>query len=304
MDHTSKGWTCFHLYMHDGCVAGYVCNHTSGQCMLGAPGTGDTKSNCEFTCLPPAPPAPPPPPRYTCNATTFTCEISPSGKTDKGGCSSACSNSTPSELVGIWRGLDVQKDFAAGEYVMNFSTHAVSYGPLASPRQFAAAVATISRTLVRLTYTAPASLAGSVMYATYSTPGWPTGPETRAVAIALQKGGHQAPPTDVTAALGDKDFGLYVLSGCNPWKSRCDFASAFAPPVALGALGGAQSELRARSGEVAALSSPRLFGAMVDDKCTVHSTCDACIDDPLKVTPAALLPSHCLACSAALLPCC
>ena len=28
MDHTSKGWSCFHLYMHDGCIAGYVCNHT------------------------------------------------------------------------------------------------------------------------------------------------------------------------------------------------------------------------------------------------------------------------------------
>ena len=22
MDHTSKGWNCFHFYMHDGCVAG------------------------------------------------------------------------------------------------------------------------------------------------------------------------------------------------------------------------------------------------------------------------------------------
>ena len=33
MDHRSLGWTCFNLYMHDGCTAGWTCNSTSGQCI-------------------------------------------------------------------------------------------------------------------------------------------------------------------------------------------------------------------------------------------------------------------------------
>jgi len=281
MDHTSKGWSCFHLYMHDGCIAGYVCNQTSGQCMLGEPGTGDTKENCQLKCHPPAPP---PPPQYICNVTTFTCEASTDGKTTKDGCSSACSNSTPAELVGLWRGLDVQTNFSMGEYVMNFTSKEVAWGPLSQPRLYEASVAQLTKTSLRLTVTAPASAAGDVRYVSFSTPGWPTGPETRAVAIALQRdGSHQAPPDDVSMAMGDADFVVYVMHECNSWKSGlCNFAPAFAspPPIAKGA----------SAADLSAFKSLLLRGApltvgqsMVDDKCLVHSDCSSCIDDPLKV---------------------
>ncbi|KAL1515870.1 hypothetical protein AB1Y20_002485 [Prymnesium parvum] len=281
MDHTSKGWACFHLYMHDGCIAGYVCDHEDGQCKLGPPGTGDTKENCQIKCHPPAPP---PPPQYACNITTFTCEVAPEGKTSKDGCSSACSNSTPAELVGLWRSLDVQLHFALGEYLMNFTERSVAWGPLASPRMYEAQVATLSRTTLRLTLTAPAADAGAVLFASYSTPGWPTGPETGATAVALQRSAssHRAPPEDVSNAMGDADFDVYVMHKCNDWKAgKCSFAPAFASPKK------SASGLAASLASFEALllekpSQPHL-GGMADDKCTVHADCDSCINDPLKV---------------------
>ena len=73
------GWNCFHLYMHDGCVPGYVCNATSGQCILGAEGEGDTKANCEEDCFI----VPPPADKFSCNATTLQCEKATQGTTDE-----------------------------------------------------------------------------------------------------------------------------------------------------------------------------------------------------------------------------
>lgn len=276
MDHTSKGWACFHLYMHDGCVAGYVCNHTSGQCHLGEPGQGDTKGNCQIGCHPPAPP---PPPQYTCNVTSFQCEASTDGHTTKDGCSSACSNSTPSVMVGLWRGLDVQTNYTAGEIDFNFTENSVTWGPLGDVRMYAAAVATLSEWLVRLTLTAPVAHAGEVRYVSYSQPGWPTGPETESMALAAQVSGHQAPPSqgnNIADALGNPDFDVLVLHKCNDWKKGCNFAPAFKP---------ARRSLRGDAKEVEEFKS-LMTGGLVEqgsDHCTAHTGCDSCINDPAKV---------------------
>ncbi len=41
-------------------------------------------------------------------------------------CSAQCSNSTPSNIVGVWRGIEAQKGFILGEWDYNFSTSTVT----------------------------------------------------------------------------------------------------------------------------------------------------------------------------------
>jgi hypothetical protein len=92
--------------MHDGCVAGYVCDSSNGQCVLANPGQGDTLDNCEASCSVDPPPAD----TYTCDVTTFTC-VQSTNAYDQNSCDNACSDETPSALIGLWRGLDVQTGF-------------------------------------------------------------------------------------------------------------------------------------------------------------------------------------------------
>lgn len=286
MDHTSTGWDCFHLYMHDGCIQGYTCNQTKGQCELAAPGQGDTKDNCERSCNPPSPA--PSHDTYTCNVTTFTCEIDPSGQS-KETCSGACSNSTPAELVGLWRGLNVQFNFTVGEWVMNYTATGVTWGPIGAPRTYKAHVATIAPQQARLSLTAPAAMAGTVRYASFSTPGWPTGPESRSVSLALQTPStHQLPPFNVDAAMGKPDFDVFVMHGCNSWVGdECNFAPAFTapppPPITAAPLAAAPlSAVNDMASFIRMLTQSNVKGSG-DDACSVHSECGECIADPLKV---------------------
>lgn len=286
MSHLSKGWTCFHYYMHDGCVAGYVCNHTVGQCQLGKPGEGDTKANCQKTCTS-TPPPPSPTPQYICNVSTFTCEESPSGTAPIGTCSSACSNSTPSAMFGLWRGISVQTNFSIGSWLLNFSQTTVAWGPYGQPHMYEAHVAQLSPVLLRLTHTSPTALAGLVRYASFSTPGWPTGPETRSVSIAIQNvGSHQAPPDNPADAMGQIDFDVFVMHACDSWKAECNFARAFhsaTPPVEeeeVAFEAAAAFEEFIAPGLDASTQSP--LGS-ASDACTANKDCSSCIDDPLKV---------------------
>jgi hypothetical protein len=279
MDHTSKGWYCSHLYMHDGCIPGYICNHVTGQCQLTEPGQGDTKEHCELTCT-----AHPQPnvTSYSCNATTFKCEAVPSAGHDNSTCTGSCTNSTPSALVGLWRGLDVQQNFTIGEWEMNFTEKEVTWGPHATPTMYKATVSSTSPQEVRLVMTAPASMAGGVRFVSYATPGWPTGPETNAMALAIQRpSSHQTPPADVSSAMGDANFDVYVFNKCNSWKSTCDFTPAF---TAAAREAMQRRALEAAAERAAFVDMLKNVGkARSDDACTVHSACDSCINDPLKV---------------------
>ena len=40
-------------------------------------------------------------------------------------CSEQCSNSTPSNLIGVWRGIEAQKGFILGEWDYNFTANSV-----------------------------------------------------------------------------------------------------------------------------------------------------------------------------------
>ena len=67
----------------------------------------------------------PSPLRYTCNTTSFQCVESADSGNDQGSCDAACSDETPSALVGLWRGLSVNGGFDLKEHVFNFSTNSV-----------------------------------------------------------------------------------------------------------------------------------------------------------------------------------
>lgn len=263
MDHTSKGWNCFNLYMHDGCVAGYICDQSSGQCVLAEPGQGDSQANCEASCSL----VPPPEDQYKCNVETFTCEVSTTGNAEDD-CSKDCSDETPSELIGQWRGLSVNQGFELGEWDMSFDATSVSYGPVGSPAAVTADVASVGPQTLRLTFTGPADLVGSIYYATYTEPGYPTGPETRGLAIAIQADdNHQTPPQNVVDAMGSSLFDVFVMQGCNPWKDGlCDFSPVFAAA--------ARAEL-ARA--MQAGGSP-LERRAAGDSCVGFGDCDSCLD--------------------------
>lgn len=150
MDQAASGpWQCLNFWMNYGCVAGYICNEADGTCEMTEPGEvrarfsaaalevvprgraqtsgsptaadpcpplgrlaprqpqGDTKENCEASCTARTDDTPS---QYTCDVTTFTCVESDSG-TGQGSCDSACADETPSQIVGLWRGLSVNTGF-------------------------------------------------------------------------------------------------------------------------------------------------------------------------------------------------
>lgn len=251
MDHTSKGWDCFHLYMHDGCVAGYICDSSKGQCVLADEGQGDTLANCEASCD-----VDPEQDYFTCNVTTLQCVNASAGMTEES-CSGSCSDDTPSDLIGLWRGLNVQTNFSTGEFVMNFTEDGVSWGPYGGEKVHAH-VAQIGGPKLRLTLDS-----GDVLYASYTTPNWPTGPETGSMTISLEReGAHQAPPDNTADAMGDSNFDVFVMNRCNSWKSDagCDFSAAFSPLKLL---------------------HGRRLGS--SDQCTGNEDCDSCINDASSV---------------------
>lgn len=257
MDHTSQGWYCNNLYMHDGCVAGYVCDTSAGQCVLGNQGEGDTYDDCMTDCNK----DPTPEQKYTCDTTSFQCVNATSGGSDSGTCDSNCGDETPSKLVGLWRGINVQSDFTMGEILMNFTEHDVTFGtyPLSDGSARVARVAMVGDSLIRLTFTSPASLVGAVKIVSYSSPGWPTGPESSGAVFAVPRDdSHQSAPSNVVFAMGDLDFDVYSMQQCNSWAGTCDFSPAFDASTSLKAT----SAFKARA---------------KDDSCNGFADCDDCL---------------------------
>lgn len=272
IDHTSSGWRCNNLYSHDGCLAGYVCDTTAGQCKMAEPGEGDTLENCEASCSK----DPIPEDTYECDEETFMCVVS-AGKYENKTCSDACADETPSELIGLWRGLNVQQGFTVGSYVANFTETEMAWGPLGEPRAYVADVAIVAPQTLRLIITAPASDAGDVRIATFGNPGYPTGPETQGIAIAIQRPeSKQAPPSNVLDAMGDNNYDVFVMVKCTPWGSGCDFSPDFKAADALRAEELAKFEMLMKRKEAA--ESRKLAGKPMDE-CTSYGDCTSCLGD-------------------------
>lgn len=119
-------------------------------------------------------------------------------------------------------------------------------------------------------------------YASYASPGYPTGPETYSVTIALQSDeGKQAPPSNVVEAMGDTNFDVYVMSACNSYdQAPCNFAAAFAESARLLSKAAAPQEKRAAAA-AAAVSKKAKTGTPAgssDDgaACSGFTDCTSC----------------------------
>jgi hypothetical protein len=165
-----------------------------------------------------------------------------------------------------------------GEYVMNFTESTAAWGVYGDPVQTIADVAAVGPSQLRLTITFPTTRQGDVVYASYGNPGYPTGPETQSMSLAVQTGDtHQAPPQDVRNAMGmPEDFDVLVLNRCNAWDTEgsCDFSSSFETMSDL-----LRSKmLQASAAAAAAKQQPKKKEDVQDSVCSGFSDCDSCLD--------------------------
>eukprot|EP00939_MAST-03C_sp_MAST-3C-sp1_P000874 g874.t1 len=308
-DQHESGWHCNHLYSTGTCKKGYACNATAGQCYETEAGQGDTKENCEKTCKK----TPPQPKDLSfCNLTTLTCEpCNAYCKTDtdcpnsycqdglchgstcqsNATCGAQCSNDTPDELLGTWRGILISTGFDMGEFDFKFQKR--SDGPQVTFKGPGGAVSTGSVTStvgtrdLTLTYSA-GPLSGSTYNGGYDA--WePASPDT------LQMGFYfgapsQPKPDTLNDAMAGKGDTVYVMSKCDPHadEKKCDFASVFSSSskrmlktdLETTLLRGSNAVTGSVTSAIAGFLRDVVVAATGKDPCSVHPTCGECIADP------------------------
>lgn len=163
---------------------------------------------------PTPPPSPAPPKQYTCDEATFTCT---EGTGPLQSCTQ-CSNSTPSELVGVWRGFAAQAGFVQGEWTYVFAATT-------------AVIEDVTGTIVhadvsingnpRLTYTDGPD-AGH--YREFLQLGMSNGPETVSAALVFGPLDSPAPESITVGMAGNGDW-VHIVSECASWKSDCKFTA-------------------------------------------------------------------------------
>ncbi|KAK3281735.1 hypothetical protein CYMTET_10489 [Cymbomonas tetramitiformis] len=206
----STHFTCNGIYSTEECIQGYECNTTSYTCDLAAPGQGVSKENCELQCKPAAE-------TYVCNPVNFTCEKSTPGHgTSKDLCEASCqhikpTNSTPTDVKGSWRGIQINTKYTKGEYDVKFGPANFSW---TGPSGFAMSGTTQTTgkgSLNLIVQKGPPALVGKVLIGIYSTV---NGPETSFISIAFGAAGGAAPGGfDVAmSATGDSE---YVMAKCS-----------------------------------------------------------------------------------------
>ena len=123
---SSTAFVCAGRYSTLECTAGYMCS-PDFKCVPTTPGNGMPKEMCTQVCRPTPPPTPPPQ-QYVCNITTKQCLKCNStycpGSLPLGPCEAACSNPKPGpsgNLIGIWRGIQIQNGYDHYEYQLVFT---------------------------------------------------------------------------------------------------------------------------------------------------------------------------------------
>ena len=144
--------------------------------------------------------------------------------------------------------------------MFNFTESSVTWGVYGNPSMYSADVATVSPQALRLVLTSPPELVGRFYQVAFTNPGYPTGPETRSMSLAVPTGA-QAPPANVADAMGNPDFLVFVLNQCNSWGSAgCDFSPAFQ----------AQASIKSSKAAVRALGA---------GGCAANGDCTSCVGD-------------------------
>jgi hypothetical protein len=273
------GWHCNHLYSTDTCRVGYVCDADKGQCTPDPKGgTGDTKANCEAHCKPR------PTGLSICNTKTSTCEPCKDycstnedcpgsycqaglchGSTcqQNATCTEKCSADTPAILIGVWRGVQIQTDFGAGEYDFKFQSKKDGPQVLFRPPQGATSWGSVLSDYsaggrdIQLSFTA-GPLSGTTLSGAFDP--WEPSDETEQFAFYFGAPNDDKPDT-IHTAMNGTGATVYTMSKCGHGSVNCDFDSVF----------------------TTASTVKPLFMELVKDPCNANADCSSCIGDSSKL---------------------
>ena len=317
-DQRDAPWTCNNLYQTKQCIRGYKCDATNGQCVLAAPGEGDTLKNCEAGCKVEkyykcdwssgqcsecknatdpgctkygngtdcSKACSVPEDLYKCDADTLQCNscgassycktnadcpgsycqiTGPGPWTCHGStcqqkyqCQDACGLSP--ELLGIWRGFELQDQYTSGEFDMKIQNAKPQFTlKLPDSTIYTGNIKALDKQL-NITLDD-----GTVLACIYEA--WEPSPETENFAFACGS----VMPSSITAAMNGKDFKVLFASKCKPKSTKCDFSSVFT--------GGERKNSRKLSLLEALKFTSGLRGNSADP-CNQFKDCSTCLNAP------------------------
>ena len=264
----------------DSCQPQYTCNHETHTCEEARekkPGMLP-KDECDQACAAPFK-------TYKCVDGTFTCEEAPAaeGGVPQAICQEQCVPpkpipATPEFLRGLWRGVQINKGYAQGEWDFDFSEVSVTVTQPDKTKWEAdvleyknpAAAGAGNPAEVWLAFKAGA-FAGKMMKGKFDeTAAGGQAPETENVFLGFGKAGSSeaaTAPDSADEAMAGNGFQAYVLSKCKDGLPNCKFE-----PSSLWAR---LSEQLADAANMTA--TRRLAGA---DACNAHGSCTECVGDP------------------------
>lgn len=271
------------------CQVQYTCDKTTFTCKEARNGEADTspKDQCDAKCKKPDP-------LYKCNSKSggipgnFTCEeaTAEEGGNEKATCLEKCvapkpEPVTPAFLKGLWRGVQINKGYAQGEYDFDFGENKVTVTQPDKTKWEAdvfqymdpGAPADGIKAQVWLQFSAgPAS--GKTMKGKFDERvSGGDAPETQNVFLGFGKPGSDADakvPDDADAAMAGSGMTAYVLAKCDPDKPNCEFT-----PQSW-----AQLSSHLETEAVTAAGGRQLLSAAVGaDACNSHSSCTDCVGD-------------------------
>jgi len=186
----------------------YECNATAKTCSLAK--TGSPLSACNATCGKNSSTI-----KYQCNVANMTCEPSAGGQ-DFATCNSTCQlQPFPTDLNGVYRGLEVSQNYTGGEWRLAISSfnNSISLFNLTDPRNITLSgymdhIA--SEAVLRVHITAP------VVANQYSLYQLAFGPQTNYLTLANGVPGEESYPSFVEAMTGDDMSELNFLKCLNP----------------------------------------------------------------------------------------
>lgn len=293
---TFNNWHCNGVYSTQTCEQGYICNATSGQCMLAPPGQGDTLANCQAQCHK----TPPPPTNLSicvivsptvqqCQACTDYCTNDtqcPFSYCDNGlchgstctsqeKCTELCTSDTPPLLEGIWRGIMIQHGYGQGEYDMRFQKR--TEGPQVTFMRPDGQISTgtlqtdssVSTDIVLAFTTGP--LAGVTLRGGYS-PWEPSAVTEQQAFFFAAPNSEKGPASDQDAMVGNGAT-VYAMSRCSAKSPDCNFSSIF-PTTSADDLTFERHNARLLAEAKALKDGP------VSDPCQAFATCSQCIAAP------------------------
>jgi hypothetical protein len=193
------------------------------------PTPAPTKPPTKTPPKPTQPPSPKPTPAPTkhiphaiCDEKKMQCIPSNSSQAITN-CQSRCSNSTPAELVGLYRGIHAEKGYKSGEYDYKFTEKTVEIKD-ATGKVTKGTVSTHPNGIWM-------KFDDKVIKAINPVSSNSAGPSTSSFAFAMGAAGADAPDT-VTAAMDGSGSTLAILTKCKSWGAGgCDFSPVFADAI-------------------------------------------------------------------------